>query len=547
MERRGFLGGITAMTTVSACGWTATAPVPRLRGIGVDVHTHVFNGRDVPVIGFVRQVIYGDHSPNLPRDLPPRSLAVLLVLILREGTWSAAREAQSLPSQTREGDQKNVAAALAKFESQSQSAATLRSAPDPDRNDALLMDMIAEQAQVPQTMMRRSADPAAKAEAYARAIYEGAPSASASTGTGDDNFEYHVDTTLITMIRWAGLLTRPRGSLIRQLISLYGGPDQIQVFVPSLIDMEMWLNDPADTGQVSPVSDQISLMATLAQRQRNHLLLNFAPFCPLRAAATRDGSALGMVRHAVQNLGFAGVKIYPPMGFRPLCNDGISFAHSRVPSGVTGADIDRELRALYGWCAAEEVPIQAHANDSMAAGHGTGPYASPAYWEYVLDEFPKLRVNMSHAGVFADEPRSAVAQTACGIRGGTDWGRIVAEMTDTRPGAFFDTGYWTEPAFNADIRAKLITRLQTLGAQYPNLHNRMMYGSDWTMIGQVPHYPAYLSRFNELLAQLYPDDPGKRADVTGANALAFILGAGGKQRDRLNRAFGDHPIWRKLA
>jgi hypothetical protein len=52
----------------------------------------------------------------------------------------------------------------------------------------------------------------------------------------------------------------------------------------------------------------------------------FVPFCPLCAVVHRssqplaDWDPLELVQNAIQNKGFMGVKLYPPVGFAPYGN-----------------------------------------------------------------------------------------------------------------------------------------------------------------------------------------------------------------------------------
>lgn len=551
LQRREVLAGLAVTGALAGCYGTGSVIGQRLPGIPVDGHVHIFNGRDVPVIGFIDQVIYGGHSGDLPAGLPNKSLAVLLIKILRIGTPTAAAELQGLPQSGPEQDQQHVAAALDEFAAEAQADAQQmsmrRAAPDPERNDALLLQMIGAEtglaapgADMGMASMRRSAGaaPTPDAQIAAAAIYERQEQGRQIT--------YTLYTPLATMLRWAGLLTRRRSDILTEYLRLYGQSGEIKVLFPSMVDLELWLNNPADNGQVSPLHDQVRLMHRIATGRRDCLVVPFVPFCPLRSAMSNNDSPLRLVQQAVQDLGFGGVKLYPPMGFRPDCNNGISFAHSRAPAGMTGARIDEQLHRLYGWCQAEEVPIQAHANDSMAAGPGTGAYASPEYWGHVLDRYPGLRVNLSHAGIFATDDRAAPPNAACGISGARDWGRIVAELVSAHDGLYFDTGYWTDPAFLQAAATQMQQRLAAFTATHPRLPARMIYGSDWTMIGRETHHPAYLVRMGALIDQIFPD-PANRQAITGDNAIAFLLGPGDKRRARLGAVHGANPIWRQIA
>ena len=111
--------------------------------------------------------------------------------------------------------------------------------------------------------------------------------------------------------------------------------------------------------------------------------------------------------------------MYPPMGFKPLGNQGDASlrypAHAlqklqgdKTASGTPaqlGADLDARLSALYAWCAAEGVPIMAHAADSNGAGPCFSKRADTANWAPVVGDgahagYKDIRVRLAHFGSF---------------------------------------------------------------------------------------------------------------------------------------------------
>src|SRR5207302_756183 len=72
-------------------------PAPNVgsQATGIDIHAHVFNARDIPISGFVTQVVL-EGRPLGQLALGP--LAVLLSLIMDESAWTPEREAAGLES-----------------------------------------------------------------------------------------------------------------------------------------------------------------------------------------------------------------------------------------------------------------------------------------------------------------------------------------------------------------------------------------------------------------------------------------------------------------
>lgn len=140
-------------------------------------------------------------------------------------------------------------------------------------------------------------------------------------------------------------------------------------------------------------------------------------FDPLRHAffvqRKKAGLAVGLspleiVQRAIDN-GFIGVKLYPPMGFRPFNNN-----HIPLPSYVTdrekglggdaGIAIHAALYELYAWCESKQVPIMAHANNSNESHSAYGARASPDNWRKLIESnrYRNLRINLGHFGGFEE-------------------------------------------------------------------------------------------------------------------------------------------------
>ncbi len=129
---------------------------------------------------------------------------------------------------------------------------------------------------------------------------------------------------------------------------------------------------------------------------------------------------------------------------------------------------------------------------------------------------------------------------------GQDWERTVAELVTAHPGLYFDLSYWTEAArLGHGDPARVRRMMAALLEAEPLLEERMMYGSDWSMIGRVARHGEYLNRLGTVLEELVSAPPVFRA-VMGRNALRFLgLHRKGSQRTRLDAFFGSHPVYRR--
>lgn len=81
---------------------------------------------------------------------------------------------------------------------------------------------------------------------------------------------------------------------------------------------------------------------------------------------------------------FAGIKLYPPLGFDPWPKDKGEF---------------EKVDFLYKYCCERNIPITAHSSEdgfvAVPKGKQTD-YTSISKWEHVLEKYPKLKLNLAH-------------------------------------------------------------------------------------------------------------------------------------------------------
>ena len=504
---------------------------------------HLFNGRDIPALGFLEQVDFvGAHDGGVP-PLLRGELVRFIVAFLVASTPSAQDELARLPSSAARtaalpaadraaleaGDRARLAQQIDAYAGQQAAAAPMAArsarmaAPGPDTD---LLAAMADAAGVSQpaglrSMARSAPQPPPDARAVADGLYDPAQQAGSPQRQ-----------SIAGLIRWATMLTRPRAQILAQAIALYGGPQQVQVICNHMIDFDLWL---ARRETVTPIRDQVEVMARIAALEQRALVLNFVAYCPLRDAMT-GGQALADVEWAVRRRGCTGVKIYPPAGFRPTGNAGISFAHGKVPAGPPGggAAIDARLDALYHWCADNDVPIMSHGAPSMGAGPGTAMYAEPALWVPVLDRHPTLRVNLGHFG--------GMSRT-----GGPNWEPGLAAALNRFPGLFVDGSFWTGTGVGQSQRGAEIARLRRLLTAAPGAGAQLLYGSDWSLIARDDRHNRYLADQHGFL-ETATGNPAMRDAIMGGNAMRW-LGldrADSAQSRRVADNFGAHPVMARM-
>lgn len=199
--------------------------------------------------------------------------------------------------------------------------------------------------------------------------------------------------------------------------------------------------------------------------------LDLTQYPAISAQVSELKGSLALVRHAVERKGFVGVELYPPTGFLPLGN--AYWAHHG--KNGQGAKLDQSLRALYAYCEAMEVSIMTHAADSNDFDFGYGKLAAPRGWQAVLDEYPKLRLNLGHFG-YAQGSTSARGIAAC-----ESWARQAASLM-AQPGSNVYADMANSPlSIYEERREEMLQIFTDLFAHYPVVKQRLMYGSDWWM------------------------------------------------------------------
>lgn len=506
-----------------------------LPSFSIDIHAHVFNATDIPIPGFLQQVFLRSPESPVEGNYPVSALIRLITDILLLTVHTADEELALL---TRAGTiQKTDAAALQKqdkrvvargirnFEQRSQNLRSLENSEDA-REDAQLLRELNQLADRGLFAARSHQDLGA---AVADAIFDEPTNAISSLRVAGGDFD------LAQNLKWAALLTRDRKDILGELIRLYGpkppegggAPVGIQAFSPSLVDFEYWFLDKPQS-RFSSIPDQIALMSQVAKLEQRAILLNFAPFCPLRAAV-EGGDWHQIIRDAILNKGFVGVKLYPPMGFKPINNPADKMFGHRIK--VSGAAIDQELRRMYRWCERNGVPIKAHGNNSLAADACSGQNAAPNLWAPVLEEFGDLHVNIAHFGGFEEDRQTGECHDA--IPSYEERAAALITQYDT---AYVDLGYWIEVAGRNRPGRATLQKVNALLAKYDKLEKRIMYGSDYSMIGRERQHGAYLADLKTAIAGL---NGVKEKQIFSLNAQSYLQldDPNSQTRQRLRRFF----------
>jgi len=111
-----------------------------------------------------------------------------------------------------------------------------------------------------------------------------------------------------------------------------------------------------------------------------------------------DGQRTTLYENMGGKHGFAGIKLYPPLGFDPWPPD---------------KQERQKTDYLYAYCCKKQIPITTHCSDGgFAVCDEAAAFTNPAHWRLVLQAFPELKINFAHMGKQSKKRFIFFAQTA---------------------------------------------------------------------------------------------------------------------------------------
>ncbi len=222
--------------------------------------------------------------------------------------------------------------------------------------------------------------------------------------------------------------------------------------------------------------------------------------------------SLKLVQDAITKGGASGVKFYPPLGYRPHCNDFSQipkpwgqearlqwkdrYGHTAAEHG-TAADLDALNEELFAWCESNNVPIFTHCNTGEFRAYDEPVYAemaNPKYWIPVLQKHHNLRLCFGHAGGVSDWYGGCESGPKK-VEDEKKWGGIVRKLCLKYENVYCEFGIHDDVAKDPAMAQQLYQNLGillpekcrgkwTLDAKYkklPTLGDKVMYGSDYFM------------------------------------------------------------------
>jgi predicted TIM-barrel fold metal-dependent hydrolase len=548
VNRRAFVAGVAgALAGMSACARTPIlcpgdpAVSDPATPLTIDTHAHFFNGSDLQIREFLSQTTVGPDSELFP-------LVHAMGAVLQRLAWQLA------PGAARE------TAAIGRYAARLQECGGAA-----EQMRAVAAPSFREGYEVGRRELQSASAAVSQSPAGATVLgpKDGAPglgAAIADLPSSFDEFEQRrsdgatvlgSQPTLLGYLQFVLHHFNHRHVNAVDYLTTYSRKSarKVDLVVASLVDYDYWLA----RGRATPttLAEQVELMSRLSVLLGGRVH-GFAPYCPFREVVTAGpdgvGDSMRLVRRAVESRGFVGVKLYPPMGFAPWGNAGQTAWQGKatlLPASQApgfGRQLDQAMEKLFRYCLDNEVPVMAHTN------HSNGPYeefkalAGSEYWSRALAQFPGLKVSFGHFGDTDLEDHEGE--------------RTRAFLKLVTPGAgtagantYADSSYFAGVLIN---QVKVADTLQSLYAAAADnvLYERLMYGSDWTMILPQVHVERYLSDFIDVMRRIQPAPQWSPARGTsladaffGQNAADYLgLRRGQPNRRRLESFYAANDV-----
>lgn len=272
-----------------------------------------------------------------------------------------------------------------------------------------------------------------------------------------------------------------------------------------------------------PYPRQITRLRKLASLYPGKIL-GFVAFDPYRGETK-------IIKDALER-GFAGVKIYPPTGYRPIGNDDPAISKiTHAIGGVSGNDIDGRLLEVYDLCLGLNAPLMFHCTESGferdeemhvpvygskdKTAEGTGNLSDPRAYVDLLDRggnYAQLRLCIGHAGGhdWIKEKLYCHPEHA-DIRTAHSFCHAAYLLCRRYKNVFCDFGHLTE-IIDPEHRKRFVENLiELLKQDEPSdlnpcrFFDKIMFGSDYYMPNEYGNY----REFAEAMIDAFSEKPLK--------------------------------------
>lgn len=287
------------------------------------------------------------------------------------------------------------------------------------------------------------------------------------------------------------------------LINNYGDQLPPLQIVHHMMDMQMaYVTENTPASMVAPKyafnETQLLRMQDLARHNQGKIF-GFSAFDP-RRSDWRDE----IVEKSIA-MGFKGFKFYPALGYLPIGN--------KDAMGNDDVVIEQRVLDFFRLCIKQKIPVFTHCTPTgFQTRFKKGLNASPKNWEALLSfnsgEFAELRLCFGHAGGGKDDNNGF--RSPGWTAGTTEWedpnnyACTVARLCRTYENVYCEFAYITELIENSQaerdaalnrFEENLLRAMKLNPGERYDFEKKICYGSDWHMPSMVDHPRAYLEVF----------------------------------------------------
>lgn len=290
-------------------------------------------------------------------------------------------------------------------------------------------------------------------------------------------------------------LTKDEKSMFNKIRQEYRPNQPVHLFVHYMMDMKYGCNKPDDP-YYTFFPQQCEYMMQLAASSEG-ALIGYSAFDPRRENWKE-------IADKSLRMGFLGFKFYPSMGFLPIGN--------KDSKGNIDEVIEGRVEDFFRYCIERNVPIVAHCTPKgFQAVKNSGIKAHPKHWEERLKQpgFENLKLNLGHAGG-GEQSNAGITSKGWYAENTDQWketdnfARIVFELCTTYPNVYCDVSYLLElyatgskaDSVRSNFERNLLAKLNTT-----NFSQKIMFGSDWNMAQIIDETDEYLDYYLKLFSR----------------------------------------------
>ena len=364
--------------------------------------------------------------------------------------------------------------------------------------------------------------------------------------SGDDKQGPGTVSGVVAAVRFLWMLTQSDAEMMEIFREMYKTvPKKGEItLVSHMMDLAPVYDQIPDGQTLLDLPSQQVRRMEYFQGASSSNLLYFVAYCPYRIPNAMPSGGLEVVRDAILQHHARGVKFYPPSGYRPADNHvrPRPYTLSTTAPGrqwdrrytAFGPDkdvaLEAEVNRMLEWCMDQDIPVFVHSGyGQFEARKGYGEYHSnPKFWRQFLEKHScpgkpcTLRLCLGHAGG---------EDFWFGTGTHADWGQCVFDLCTHYPNVYCEITT-SEKMVMAKSQAYFVeqmTRLfkesnasamsaDPLHPRYP-FCKKLMYGTDWYLPSQGEPSAVLLSTQRAFLSCGLRD---AYADYFSGNASRFL-------------------------